>query len=407
MAIRTYDILLDSYNSTIPEPIVGRQGDKNGAVTLHVTITDRGTAVDLTGQTVNLIAKTASGTAVVADNDGVTLTDAANGKFDYAIPNALWSESGKIKDAYFSLNDSDGQETTYDLIFMVKAAIDITQQKADDYITIIDGTLRDLKAKIDAIYAEYQNGSFYSRSEIDDFLKNYVKYVDIDSTTARQNGSVNDGVDLNTLTSGGVYNFSSDSVSFMNGPSGLAGTKRRGTIVVWKNGETIFQEIYTDNNERLFRNTTDNSGTYSSWSKVIYASEDTATNFDEYKGYLDNQIAQLRDLFNTNVPTFDPDFTANGITTNNCSITFGGYRRASFNGHVISELKISIKLKSFSLPQNAVLFTLPYKITNTAYNFWDSQNHLAVGWQGDGKTLQYFKNTEQQDSYDIHWVSIQ
>ena len=116
MAIRTYDILLDSYNSTMPEPIVGRQGDRNGAVTLHVTITDRGTAVDLTGQTVNLIAETAKGTAVVADNAGVTLTDAVNGKFDYAIPNALWSEAGKIKKAYFSLNTSDGQQTTYDLM---------------------------------------------------------------------------------------------------------------------------------------------------------------------------------------------------------------------------------------------------------------------------------------------------
>lgn len=180
MAIRTYDLLLDSYNSTIPEPIVGRQGDKNGAVTLHVTITDRGTVVDLTGQTINLIAETAKGTAVVADNLGVTLTDAANGKFDYAVPNALWSEAGKIKKAYFSLNDASGQQTTYDLIFMVKAAVDITQNKADDYITIIDGTLRDLKTKIDAIYAEYQNGSFYSRSEIDTLLGNYYTKDEID-----------------------------------------------------------------------------------------------------------------------------------------------------------------------------------------------------------------------------------
>jgi len=170
MAIRTYDILLDSYNSTIPEPIVGRQGDKNGAVTLHVTITDRGTAIDLTGETINLVAKTANGTAVLADNAGVTLTDALNGKFDYAIPNALWSEAGKIKDAYFSLNDTNGQQTTYDLIFIVKKAIDISQDKADDYITIIDGTLRDLKTKVDAIYETYKNGDFYSKEELDGII---------------------------------------------------------------------------------------------------------------------------------------------------------------------------------------------------------------------------------------------
>lgn len=180
MAIRTYDILLDSYNSTMPEPIVGRQGDKNGAVTLHVTITDRGSAVDLTSQTVNLIAETAKGTAVVADNDGVTLTDAVNGKFDYAIPNALWSEAGKITKAYFSLNDTDGQQTTYDLIFIVKKAIDISQNKADDYITVIDGTIRDLKTKVDAIYATYQAGDFYSKTESDS------RFTQFDADTATE-----------------------------------------------------------------------------------------------------------------------------------------------------------------------------------------------------------------------------
>lgn len=175
MAIRTYDILLDSYNSTIPEPIVGRQGDKNGAVTLHVTITDRGNPVSLSGEVINLVAETANGTAVIADNDGVTLTDAINGKFDYAIPNALWSESGKITKAYFSLNDTDGQQTTYDLIFIVKKAIDISQEKANDYVTIIDGTLRDLTEKVEAINDAYNNGDFYNKTESD---SRYIKPSD-------------------------------------------------------------------------------------------------------------------------------------------------------------------------------------------------------------------------------------
>lgn len=184
MTIRSYNINLDSFNSTIPEPITGRQGDKNGAVTLHVTITDRGTAVDLTGQTINLIAETAKGTAIVADNLGVTLTDAVNGKFDYAIPNALWSESGKITKAYFSLNDTDGQETTYDLIFMVKAAVDISQDKADDYITVIDGTIRDLKTKVDAIYADFSAGNFYNKDQTDTLIDDLEKSIsDSESST--------------------------------------------------------------------------------------------------------------------------------------------------------------------------------------------------------------------------------
>ena len=148
MTIRSYDINLDSFNATIPEPIVGRQGDRNGAVTLNVTLSDRGNPIYLSGQTINLMAETANGTAIIADNGGVTITDATNGKFTYAVPNALWSEAGKIKNAYFSLTDNKGQQTTYDLIFIVKKAIDINQEKADDYIAVIDGTIRELKAKL-------------------------------------------------------------------------------------------------------------------------------------------------------------------------------------------------------------------------------------------------------------------
>lgn len=211
MAIRTYDILLDSYNSTIPEPIVGRQGDKNGAVTLHVTITDRGTAVDLTGQTINLMAETAKGTAIVADNLGVTLTDAVNGRFDYAIPNALWSEAGKIKRAYFSLNDTNGQQTTYDLIFIVKEAIDINQEEAHNYVTIIDGTIRDLKSKIDDVVNAYNNGAFYSRSESDDlFVKkdqygNTIKNTNVVSMGIDNTGSKNVADDIQSIVNSGTY----------------------------------------------------------------------------------------------------------------------------------------------------------------------------------------------------------
>lgn len=191
MSIRSYEINLDSFSSLIPEPIVGRQGDKNGAVTLYVTVTDRGAAVDLTEETIDLMAKTAKGTAIIADNAGVTITDAVNGKFTYEIPNALWSEAGKIKDAYFSLNDTDGQQTTYDLIFIVKKAIDISQDKANDYITIIDGTLRSLQVKIDAIYEEYKNGSFYSRNEIDNLFSEYYKKDQIDERISDVTGDTN------------------------------------------------------------------------------------------------------------------------------------------------------------------------------------------------------------------------
>lgn len=128
---------------------------------------------------------------MIADNAGVTLTDATNGRFDYAIPNALWSEAGKIKKAYFSLNDANGQQTTYDLILIVKKAIDISQGKADDYIAVIDGTVRDLQSKVDAIYATYQAGDFYNQTQTDSkdaaTLASAKSYSDTGDTATLQN----------------------------------------------------------------------------------------------------------------------------------------------------------------------------------------------------------------------------
>ncbi|MDX3785452.1 BppU family phage baseplate upper protein [Lactiplantibacillus plantarum] len=211
MSIRSYEINLDSFSSLIPEPIVGRQGDKNGAVTLYVTVTDRGAAVDLTGQTINLMAETANGTAIIADNGGVTITDGVNGRFDYAVPNALWSEAGKITKAYFSLNDNDGQQTTYDLIFIVKESIDISQEEAHNYVTIIDGTIRDLKTKIDEISDAYSSGAFYSRNESDNLFAskeqygNAIKNTNVVSMGVDNTGSKNVADDIQTIVNSGTY----------------------------------------------------------------------------------------------------------------------------------------------------------------------------------------------------------
>lgn len=229
MAIRTYDILLDEYNSTIPEPIIGRQGDKDGAVLLHVTITDHGTAVDLTGQTINLMAETAQGTAVVADNGGVTLTDAKNGKFDYAIPKALWSESGKITKAYFSLSNSDGQQTTYDLIFIVKKAIGISQDEADDYIAIIDGTLRDLNAKVDDIYTKYKNTG-------------YPRAIESEAVLKKTYPNGNDGVFV-TIDTGHMWMYDYKKGNWIDGGAYQAVSIGNGTVTSDKLGDDVIKKF--------------------------------------------------------------------------------------------------------------------------------------------------------------------
>ncbi|WP_054722808.1 glycerophosphodiester phosphodiesterase family protein [Lacticaseibacillus nasuensis] len=119
-------------------------------------------------------ANTADGQAVIIDSTGFNIVNASGGEFTYQVPNALAAVPGKIVTAYFSFSDASGTESTFDVAFIIKKAVDATQAQADDYITIIDGTLQSLQQKIDAMSTDVQTiinafnqGDFYNQAQTD------------------------------------------------------------------------------------------------------------------------------------------------------------------------------------------------------------------------------------------------
>lgn len=194
MAIRTYKVTLDSKNTIAPEPVFLRQGDKTGAVVIDATLTDNGSPVSLSGLTLMFKANTADGQAVIVDSTGFNIVNASGGEFTYQVPNALSSVPGKITTAYFSLSDADGSESTFDVAFIIKAAVDMSKTQADDYITIVDGTLQSLQQKIDAMNTDVQTilnafnqGDFYNKTQTDskdaDTLASAKSYADTQDTS--------------------------------------------------------------------------------------------------------------------------------------------------------------------------------------------------------------------------------
>lgn len=174
MAIRTYKVTLDSKNTIAPEPVFLRQGDKTGAVVIDATLMDNGAPVSLDGLTPMFKANTADGQAVIIDSTGFNIVNASGGEFTYQVPNALSVVPGKIMTAYFSFSDTSGSESTFDVAFIIKKAVDITKPQADEYITIIDGTLQSLQQKIDAMNTDvqtilntYNQGNFYNQAQTD------------------------------------------------------------------------------------------------------------------------------------------------------------------------------------------------------------------------------------------------
>lgn len=201
MAIRTYKVTLDTKNSIAPEPVFLRQGDKTGAVVIDATLMDNGAPVSLSGLTPMFKANTADGQAVIADSTGFSILDSANGEFTYQVPNALSAVPGKITTAYFSFSDSSGSESTFDVAFVIKKAVDVSQTQADDYITIVDGTLQTLQQKIDAMNTDvqtildaYNQGDFYNQAQTDSkdaaTLTSAQSYADSGDSTTLQNAKL-------------------------------------------------------------------------------------------------------------------------------------------------------------------------------------------------------------------------
>lgn len=194
MAIRTYKVTLDSKNTIAPEPVFLRQGDKTGAVVIDATLMDNGSPVSLDGLTPMFKANTADDQAVIADSTGFNIVNASNGEFTYQVPNALSSVPGRIMTAYFSFSDASGSESTFDVAFVIKKAVDITQSQADNYITIVDGTIQSLQQKIDAMNTDVQTilnafnqGDFYNKTQTDskdaDTLASAKSYADTQDTS--------------------------------------------------------------------------------------------------------------------------------------------------------------------------------------------------------------------------------
>jgi len=170
MAIRTYKVTLDSKNSIAPEPVFLRQGDKTGAVVIDATLMDNGAPVSLDGLTPMFKANTADGQAVIADSTGFNIINDSGGEFTYQVPSQLGSVYGKIHIAYFSFSDSTGAQSTFNVVFVVEKAADMTQESAKDWISTLEEIIEQ--------YNQWSNDAHNSWEQFVNDNKEIIKSID-------------------------------------------------------------------------------------------------------------------------------------------------------------------------------------------------------------------------------------
>lgn len=170
MAIRTYKVTLDSKNTIAPEPVLLRQGDKTGAVVIDATLMDNGSPVPLSGLTPSFMANTADGKALISDLSGFKVINDVQGRFTYKVPSQLGAVAGKIQIAYFSFVDSEGNQSTFDIAFIVKKAADITKESAKDWVSTLSEIIEQ--------YNQWVNDAHNSWEQFVDDNKAIIESID-------------------------------------------------------------------------------------------------------------------------------------------------------------------------------------------------------------------------------------
>lgn len=146
------NLSLDVTKTGIQNPLIKvRQGD-GGFETLHTTVTSNGEPLDLQGWTITFMGTTAGNHKIVDGN--VTIVEAPNGIFDYT-PSKSWGmDIGEFEMAYFKFVKGDGSASSANFRVNVIEAVDLTQEEAQNYISVVDTTIAEVKEHLTSSLAD-------------------------------------------------------------------------------------------------------------------------------------------------------------------------------------------------------------------------------------------------------------
>ena len=145
------NLSLDVTKTGIQNPLIKvRQGD-GGFETLRTTVTANGEPMDLQGWTITFMGTTAGNHKIVDVN--ITLVEAPNGIFDYTPSKAWGMDIGDFKIAYFKFVKGDGTASSANFRVSVIESVDLTQEEAKDYISVVDASIKEVREHLESSLA--------------------------------------------------------------------------------------------------------------------------------------------------------------------------------------------------------------------------------------------------------------
>ena len=206
------NLTLDVTKTGIQNPLIKvRQGD-GGFETLRTTVTSNGEPMDLQGWTITFMGTTAGSHKIVDDN--VTVVEAPNGIFDYTPSKAWGMDIGEFKIAYFKFVKEDGSASSANFRVNVIEAVDLTQEEAQNYISIVDATIAEAREHLESSLADV-TASVASTSDAASSLAVYVSDT-ASSAVTQVNSAASNASSVASSAVDNVSTVASDAVANVN-----------------------------------------------------------------------------------------------------------------------------------------------------------------------------------------------
>lgn len=311
------NLTLDVTKTGIQNPLIKvRQGD-GGFETLRTTVTSNGEPLDLQGWTVTFMGTTAGSHKIVDDN--VTVVEAPNGIFDYTPSKAWGMDIGEFKIAYFKFVKGDGSASSANFRVNVIEAVDLTQEEAQNYISIVDTTIAEAREHLENSLADVATSAAATSVaassmavNVSNVASSAVSEVNsaasgassiASSAVANVNSAANSAVsdinaaagtyvkksgdamtggliggqveltitgDLNTLTATGKYVQASqaNAANWTNRPSNAPATAFSVDVIGSTDKSAVTQVYYANTTSRIWIRTLAAGGTNSTWTEL-------------------------------------------------------------------------------------------------------------------------------------------
>nr|CAI9750936.1 virion structural protein [Caudoviricetes sp.]CAI9750985.1 virion structural protein [Caudoviricetes sp.] len=202
------NLSLDVAKTGIQNPLIKvRQGD-GGFETLHTTVTANGEPMDLQGWTITFMGTTAGNHKIVDGN--VKLVEAPNGIFDYTPSKAWGMDIGDFKIAYFQFIKGDGTASSANFRVSVIEAVDLTQEEAKDYISVVDASIKEVREHLESSLASVTQ-SIAATSSTASSLS-----VQVSSAVNQVNSATSNATSVASSTVDKVNSVASSAVSYIS-----------------------------------------------------------------------------------------------------------------------------------------------------------------------------------------------